>query len=161
MVNSILSRMALSVLLAAGVVFQFVNECSLLLDNSFAFLSNVKLLHWLFVALFLTCAYFQWNDLDRNTWLIYYLLAAIFSFLSIFGYTLRKLVKIALLCFIVFSLVWGAKLFPGAWELVQEDPDLFLASMNPNNPGTEVAREFLGVFLTVVILLFQNTSAPN
>lgn len=99
--------------------------------------------------IFLLFAFFQWNDVDSMKWIIYYILVAAMCFFSFFEVN-KKLYILALL---VFSVVWLLTLFPSAWSWVQDGMPSIVSSMKASSPYIELVREFLGLLISMLVLL--------
>ncbi|GLR17989.1 transmembrane 220 family protein [Portibacter lacus] len=100
-------------------------------------------------TIFLLFAYFQWNDPDSVKWIIYYLLVAG----VIFGTAFRINRKAYIYIMLAVSTIWMFTLLPNAMEWVNDGMPSIVDSMKASSPYIELVREFLGLFISIVVLV--------
>ena len=101
-------------------------------------------------AIFLLFAYFQWNDPDSFKWIIYYLVIAVLSFASLFQ--VNKAIYIYAM--LILSAIWMISLLPNAITWVMDGMPTIVESMKASSPYIELVREFLGLLISILMLLF-------
>ena len=112
----------------------------------------MKVLNFIIAALFLLFAFVQVNDPDPILWIIIYGAMAVLAVLAMFNIYPRTIIIILLVVFIGYSLVY----LPGVGEwLSQENKlDLFDDVAKMNHMYIEEAREFLGLWMCILVLIF-------
>jgi hypothetical protein len=108
-----------------------------------------KMVFSFFGILFLLFAYFQWNDPDSLKWILYYLFIAGMSFATAFE--VNK--KLYLYLMIAISAFWMITLLPGAIDWIQDGMPSIVESMKASSPYIELVREFLGLLISLLMLL--------
>lgn len=108
-----------------------------------------KILFSFLGVVFLLFSYFQWNDPDSLKWILYYLLIALANFTTAFN--ANK--KIYLYMLIGVSLVWMTTLLPATIDWVKDGMPTIVESMKATSPYIEVVREFLGLLISLLVLL--------
>ena len=101
-------------------------------------------------AIFLLFAYFQWNDPDSFKWIIYYLVIAVLSFASLFQVNKARYIYAML----ILSAIWMISLLPNAITWVMDGMPTIVESMKASSPYIELVREFLGLLISILMLLF-------
>ena len=104
----------------------------------------------LFALILIAFAGLQLNDPDPAIWVGFYLICASVPLLVIFNKWIRPLFWLALIvCGIELALS-----APGAYNYyLHMDQEPLMQSMNPEKPYIEEAREFLGAFIAVALVL--------
>lgn len=92
----------------------------------------------------------QWNDPDPWGWMVLYGSTALIAILSYFG-MIPRLATLAALAVTVFQL---AELSPGFMEWVNTGRPSLINEMSVDQPTVEIAREFFGLFINAIALLF-------
>lgn len=115
----------------------------------------MKILNLLLAAVFLLFAIVQYNDPDPWLWVALYGFVAGVAAFAAFGKYHSWLVAIGL----ALSIVWLASLTPGLLEWIQMGMPNIASAMKAETPYIENTREFLGVFLCVLVLFFQYIQA--
>lgn len=102
--------------------------------------------------MFLTFAFVQINDPDPVIWILIYGAMAVLSIMAIFEYYPKKFIIGLLVLYVLYSSVY----FPGVLEWLRKDNKalLFDDLAKMQFPYIEEAREFLGLMICVVVLLF-------
>jgi len=110
-----------------------------------------RLSHFLNGILFFLFAIVQFNDPDPWAWILIYGLISGISIISSFG----KYLKWSAYTVLIVSLIWMIFLFPGLWQWITQEPfDALFGSMDPSRMHIEESREFLGLFMGVLSVLF-------
>lgn len=112
----------------------------------------MKVLNFILAALFLLFAFVQVNDPDPLLWILIYGSMAVLAVLAMFKIYPRTVIIILLIVLFGYSLVY----FPGVREwLNQEDKsELFDNVAKMNHLYIEEAREFLGLWVCIIVLIF-------
>jgi len=100
--------------------------------------------------LFLLFAYFQWNDPDSMKWIIYYILIAALAFATAFQK--NRLLYVILMMGV--TLIWMLSLLPGALDWINDGMPSIVESMKASSPYIELVREFLGLGISFLVLVF-------
>lgn len=111
----------------------------------------MKIFNFILGILFLLFAYFQINDPDPWLWVLMYAFVAVICFLAGFG-RYSKLVTIG---GIIVTVIWTASLLPEFISWIQMGAPTITESMKAEAPHIEFTREFLGLFLCMIVLSFQ------
>lgn len=109
--------------------------------------------NWSFLVIataFTIFAGLQWNDPDPWGWMVLYGSTALIAILSYFG-MIPRLATLAALAVTVFQL---AELSPGFMEWVNTGTPSLINEMSVDQPTVEIAREFFGLFINAIALLF-------
>lgn len=112
----------------------------------------MKVLNFTLAALFLLFAFVQVNDPDPLLWILIYGSMAVLAVLAMFKIYPRTVIIILLIVLFGYSLVY----VPGVREwLNQEDKsELFDNVAKMNHLYIEEAREFLGLWVCIIVLIF-------
>src|SRR5690606_19751842 len=112
----------------------------------------MKVLNFILAALFLLFAFVQVNDPDSLLWILIYGSMAVLAVLAMFKIYPRTVIIILLIVLFGYSLVY----VPGVREwLNQEDKsELFDNVAKMNHLYIEEAREFLGLWVCIIVLIF-------
>ena len=112
----------------------------------------MKVLNFLLAIMFLAFAYLQLNDPDPILWISIYGVMVVFCGMAAFGIYPRKIHIAVLVIFALYSLYY----FPGVTEwLRQEDKTTIFDEMaKEKNHFIEESREFFGLLICVIVLLF-------
>jgi hypothetical protein len=111
----------------------------------------------LLATLFLLFAAVQYNDPDPLGWMGLYGFVAIMAALAAFGRYHRG----ALLLGIAICLVWLGTLLPMFVQWIRLGMPNIAGSMKATEPHIEYTREFLGLFLCLLMLFFLYFKARN
>ena len=111
----------------------------------------MKIFNLLLTALFLVSAGLQLNDPDPVLWTVLYLAIAVICGLAAFQRYNRWVILIVMaVC--VYEL---STLMPAFIEWIREGMPSITEAMKATSPHVELVREFLGVAISVVVLIFQ------
>ncbi len=111
----------------------------------------MKYLNLFLALLFAVFAVVQLNDPDPLFWtLIYGIMALISGFAAFRKYNLWLM--LAVLAVLIFELF---KLFPSITGWVQDGMPSIISSMKAEEPHIEFVREFLGLLICFVVLIFH------
>lgn len=102
--------------------------------------------------MFLVFAFVQVNDPDPVIWILIYGAMAVISIMAIFEFYPKRVIIGLLVVYTLYSLVY----IPGVLEWLRQDNKalLFDDLAKMQFPYIEQAREFLGLFICVAVLLF-------
>jgi len=112
----------------------------------------MRIVNFLFAAMFMVFAFVQINDPDPVIWILIYGVMAVLSIMAIFEFYPRKFLIGLLVLFIAYSLVY----IRGVLEWLRQDNkgDLFDDVAKMQHPYIEESREFLGLMICVAVLVF-------
>ena len=111
----------------------------------------MKVFNLLLAVLFLVSAGLQFNDPDPLFWIfVYGALAVICGFAAFSKYNRWAILAVMAVC--VFEL---SKLFPDFRAWLSEGMPSITESMKASSPHVELVREFLGIVICLVVLIFQ------
>ena len=111
----------------------------------------MKILNLLLAVVFALFALAQYNDSDGWTWIIVYLFVAVTSFFAFRGDYNKGILALAM----ILMLGWMALLLPGFIDWINEGMPSIVDEMKANAPHIESTREFLGLFLAFITLIFH------
>ncbi|MBR9919650.1 MAG: hypothetical protein GYB31_02355 [Bacteroidetes bacterium] len=103
------------------------------------------------MILFLLFAMVQWNDPDPVLWVGFYLFVSIVCGLFVFGKPIKGPVLIGL----IVSLLWMGNTLSGFLDWVRSGQHSIIEQMKADSPEIEVAREFFGLCLAFLCLLYH------
>ncbi len=104
---------------------------------------------WLIVAaVFLLFAIVQYNDTDPLPWMVLYALVAAAAAFAAFGRYHRWLMVVG----IAVCMVWLGLLIPELVHWLRMGMPNIAGSMKAEEPHIEYTREFLGLFLCLIVL---------
>jgi len=111
----------------------------------------MKILHLVLALLFLLFAVVQYNDPDPLGWMLLYgFIAGVCAFAA-FG----RRNRLVLLAGMGVVLVWAIFLFPDFIAWLRMGMPTIAGSMKAEAPHIELMREFSGLFLCLIVLIFQ------
>jgi hypothetical protein len=101
--------------------------------------------------MFLTFAFVQVNDPDPVIWILIYGAMAVLSIMAIFEFYPRRVI----LALLVAYAGYAAFYIPGVMEWLRQDNKalLFDDLAKMQFPYIEEAREFLGLFICIIVLI--------
>lgn len=115
----------------------------------------MKIFNLFLTALFLLSAALQWNDPDPFFWIAIYLCAAVICGFAAF----EKYNRWAILLVMAVCLYELSKLFPAFSQWINDDMPSITESMKASTPYVELVREFLGLAIVMIVLIFQYVRA--
>ena len=112
----------------------------------------INTIQFLFALCMLAFAALQINDPDPASWILFYLICAAVPALALFNRPIKAVFWIALaVCGITLGLY-----AEGAYNYyLHRNTEPLMQSMNPNKPYIEEAREFLGSFIALVLVVIS------
>jgi hypothetical protein len=112
-----------------------------------------KIINFLLAIMFLIFAFLQVNDPDPVIWILIYGAMAVVCILAMFNYYNR----IALFSLLIFYVIYSFFYFPGVKEWLAQDDKarLFDNVAKMEHPFIEESREFLGLAINVIVLVFH------
>ncbi len=111
----------------------------------------MKILHLVLALLFFLFAVVQYNDPDPLGWMLLYAYVSGVCAFAAFG----RRNRLVLLAGIGVTLVWAIFLVPAFIAWLRMGMPTIAGSMKAEAPHIELMREFSGLFLCLVILIFQ------
>ena len=117
----------------------------------------MKIVNIILTLLFLVFAVVQLNDPDPIVWVIIYGAAAVVSGFAAAG----RYDKNVILTIIGICIVWMLTLVPGVIDWVNEGMPSITGSMKAESPYIEYLREFLGLLIIFLALLFHYFQAKK
>ncbi len=112
----------------------------------------MKILNFILAALFLLFAFVQVNDPDPILWIIVYGAMAVLAIFAMFDIYPRNVILILLIVFVGYSLMYLPGL--GEWMNQENKADLFDDVAKMNHIYIEEAREFIGLWICILVLIF-------
>lgn len=97
-------------------------------------------------------AFWQVNDVDPGLWVTVYGLVALISLLRLFNVYSRPITILLMIIFLIYSFWYIGGVID--W-LGSPDKGAVFGTMNPEQPYIEETREFLGLILAFLGLLFH------
>ena len=111
----------------------------------------MKALNIFLGILFISFAVLQLNDPDPLLWVLLYGLVALVSFMAVFGKYQKILISLGLLA----CIIWMITLIPGVVDWIQKGMPSITGEMKATSPHIEFTREFLGLLIAGVVLLYH------
>jgi hypothetical protein len=111
----------------------------------------MKIFNLFLTALFVVSAALQYNDPDPLFWISLYLAAAVICVFAAFN----KYNRWALLLLMAACIYELWVLGPAFMQWVKDGMPSITESMKASTPHVELVREFLGVFIVFVVVVFQ------
>lgn len=111
----------------------------------------MKIFNLILTALFVLFAVVQLNDPDPYLWVIIYGAVAVISGFAVVGkYNKTIILSIAGIC-----VIWMATLIPGVIDWIDKGMPTITGSMKAESPHIEFVREFLGLLIILLALVFH------
>lgn len=110
----------------------------------------MKSLYFFLALLFAAFAALQWNDPDPLLWILAYGVVALFFVLAARG----RLPRWPPIAWTVLLGIWMLTMVPGFIAWVRIGAPSITGSMKAEEPHIELVREFLGLFVAVLALVF-------
>lgn len=111
----------------------------------------MKIANIILAILFAVFAVVQINDPDPWLWVLYYGFVAAISAAAIFGKYNRWLLVLGILA----GLIGTGLLLPEFIDWIQKGMPTITGSMKAESPHVEFTREFLGLFICMIVLIFH------
>jgi hypothetical protein len=112
---------------------------------------TMKIFNLLLTALFLVSAVLQLNDPDPVLWTILYLAIALICGFAAFG-KYNRWVILVVMAGCIYEL---STLMPAFIQWIRDGMPSITEEMKATTPYVELVREFLGVAISVIVLIFQ------
>ena len=111
----------------------------------------MRIVNFILAVLFLLFAFVQINDPDPVLWILIYGAMAVLSIMAIFEFYPTKFTIGLLVLYALYGLVY----VPGVLEWLRQDDKsmLFDDVAKMQYPYVEEAREFLGLFICIIVLI--------
>jgi hypothetical protein len=116
-----------------------------------------RILNILFALIFLAFAALNLNDPDPIAWVFAYGSVGLLFGLAVFGRADRRVS--GWLC--IALAVWMFTMAPGMLDWLDADMPSITEEMKATEPHIEVVREFLGLAIAVLALIFLTFSTPK
>lgn len=111
----------------------------------------MKIFNIILALLFALSAIVQINDPDPWLWVLWYaLIAGICAFAAFKKYNQRLL-----LLFVLLGFIWMGSLVPEFVDWISKGAPSITGSMKAEEPHIEFTREFLGLLISIIVLLFH------
>jgi hypothetical protein len=112
----------------------------------------MRILNFILAVLFLLFAFVQINDPDPVIWILIYGAMAVLCIMAIFNFYPIKFTIGLLVLYVLYSIVY----LPGVLEWLKQDNKalLFDDVAKMQYPYVESAREFLGLLICIIVLVF-------
>jgi hypothetical protein len=112
----------------------------------------MRILNFILAVMFLGFAFVQVNDPDPVIWILIYGAMAVTCIMAIFELYFRKYLIGLLILFVLYSFVF----IPGVleWFGQENKSALFDDVAKMQHPYIEQAREFLGLSICIIVLVF-------
>jgi Transmembrane family 220, helix len=110
----------------------------------------MKIVSLILAALFFVSTALQFNDPDPARWIAIYGVSGVIALLVAFG----KCNPWIILIVIAVSLFWAFLLFPGFLTWLNSGAPSIVKSMHAESEYIEVVREFLGLLIIIVSMVF-------
>jgi len=112
----------------------------------------MRVLHFLLAVMFLVFAFLQINDPDPIIWILIYGVMAVVCVMAIFEFYPRPVLMVLAIAYLLYSIYY----FPGVkvWLMQDDKAQLFDNVAKMEHPFIEESREFLGLMINVLVLIF-------
>lgn len=112
----------------------------------------MRILNFILAVVFLLFAFVQVNDPDAALWILIYGYVSVTSVFGVFKFYPRRALALAIIACIIYLVI----LLPGvlAW-LKEDDKTIFFDQMQDDKPYIEESREFFGLLLAIIALVFH------
>ncbi len=117
----------------------------------------MKIVNLILAILFVSFAIVQYNDPDPWLWITLYLFIGAISAFAAFGKYSRPILIGGILICIVGILI----LVPEFVHWIQTGAESIVESMKTEKPHIEFVREFLGLFICLITLLFHYSKSKQ
>jgi len=117
----------------------------------------MKVLNLLLMLVFALFALAQYDDSDGWSWIIVYLFVAVTSFFAFRGDYNKGILALGM----ILVLGWMALLLPGFMNWINSGMPSITSEMKADAPYVESTREFLGLFLAFITLIFHFYQSRN
>lgn len=111
----------------------------------------MRIVNFTLAVMFLIFAFVQVNDPDPVIWILIYGAMAVLSIMAIFQFYPKKIIIGLLVLYVIYSFIY----IPGVIEWLKQDNKelLFDDIAKMQFPYIEQAREFLGLFICIIVLI--------
>ena len=112
----------------------------------------MRIVNFILAIMFLLFAFVQINDPDPVVWILIYGAMAVLSIMAIFEFYPIKFTIGLLVLYVLYSIVY----IPGVLEWLRQENKamLFDDVAKMQYPYVEEAREFLGLLICIIVLIF-------
>ena len=117
----------------------------------------MKIINITLTIVFIIFAILQFNDPDPFLWSLWYFVIAIISGMAIWKKYSKPFIKFC----IFLGIVWIGTLIPKFLEWVNLGMPSIIDTMKVTEPHIEFTREFLGLIISLLVLIFQFTQSQK
>lgn len=117
----------------------------------------MKIVNLLLAVLFVVFAFLQINDPDPAIWILIYGAMAVMCVLAAFGYYYTKVLIAILVVFVAYSAMYWQSIL--RWLKADNKAMLFDDVAKMENLYIEESREFLGLFICIVVVIMHLAKA--
>lgn len=112
----------------------------------------MRVVNFILAIMFLGFAFLQLNDPDPALWILIYGVMAVFCIAAMFEVYSRKAILVVMIVYGIYSLFY----IPGVEEWLQQEDQsaLFDNVAKMEHLYIEESREFLGLFICIIVLAF-------
>jgi hypothetical protein len=112
----------------------------------------MKILNFILAIIFIVFAFVQINDPDPILWILIYGAMAVLCILAMFNIFPKNVILVLAIVYIAYSLYY----IPGVKEWLHQDDktQLFDNVAKMEHPFIEESREFLGLWICIIVLIF-------
>jgi hypothetical protein len=111
----------------------------------------MKILNFVLAVMFLFFAFLQVDDPDPLIWIMIYGMMAVIAVMAMFNVYIRNLLLAVLVVYVAYSLVFVGGV--GEWLSQENKSALFDDVAKMQHPYIEEAREFLGLWICIAVLI--------
>ena len=113
----------------------------------------MKIVNLLLAVLFVVFAFLQINDPDPAIWILIYGVMAVTCVLAAFGHYYPKVLIAILVVYVVYSATYWESIL--RWLKADNKAMLFDDVAKMENLYIEESREFLGLFICIIVLIIH------
>jgi hypothetical protein len=112
----------------------------------------MKIANFVLAVMFLFFAFLQVDDPDPLIWILIYGAMAVVAVMAMFNVYIRNFILILIIIYVAYSLVYigGVQ----EWLAKENKSELFDDVAKMQHPYIEEAREFLGLWICIIVLVF-------
>jgi hypothetical protein len=119
----------------------------------------MKILNLLLAIVFVVFAFLQINDPDPAIWILIYGVMAVLCVLAAFGHYYTRVIIPVLLVYLIYGFTYRESILK--WLQSDNKAMLFDDVAKMQNLYIEESREFLGLFICIVVLLMHLLRATS
>jgi hypothetical protein len=112
----------------------------------------MKVLNFILAVMFLFFAFLQVDDPDPLIWIVIYGSMAVLAVLAMFNVYNKNITLVLLVLYVAYSLVFVNGLTE--WFSKEDKAELFDDVAKMQHPYIEETREFMGLWICIIVLIF-------